>query len=673
MIRRIVPVLLLAALAGCGGGGGGGGSSTPPVVAPSIAPIVPPSPTPAPPTFVAATGTVTQLAANGANTFGSTLVPVSNDGTFIVQSTETPPETFTTTTTLPEYTVTASEAGGQSTSSIARSPMRALLASDGSIARAPRLDPKTMSSPTRLALRRSPFNLGENNGRSPQSIRTSQANVGDTQNFNIDQFVITGASSTCVAPATTSGGYSCYVAKPFQLLAKSTHAYVWLDDDIAANFNSSDMQAVANQFDNDFAIETQAFGPAFFGSGSTQSFTQCDSSHNQISQASNQPVPDLTGADPRISIVITNALSAQGEGGYFSSANLLSDAELQCQKSGLIEKTNGLPMFVIGDNLYKATPGAASMPDDTYWLAQDMPRSLAHEFQHYLHAINKEIAPQLANGTGIGDDAFIDEGCSMLAEDLTTASGTAPSANPAQSLDSRVLSFYFLYAAGNYSLTSFTGYDQDPLSTLTTPPYKFYHNTAGTYGQAYLFMRYIYDRFGISGLHNLYANRTQRASTASANVAPIVAATGESFAQISGEFAAALSASGDTGTTDPRFKFSNNVLLRGTTTFTDPFNVPVFASFQGPRSPDDLSTTTSPSNPRIKLTPGSTVTAKIIQGATLFFNTAAVAGTGATVRATVTGAPVASSQAALVQGAYSDTPGACLSPQPPPARSTCHP
>ncbi len=40
-------------------------------------------------------------------------------------------------------------------------------------------------------------------------------------------------------------------------------------------------------------------------------------------------------------------------------------------------------MFVIGTDKYGSNNTGA---DETYWRTQDMPRSLPHEFQHYLHA-----------------------------------------------------------------------------------------------------------------------------------------------------------------------------------------------------------------------------------------------------------------------------------------------
>ncbi len=223
-------------------------------------------------------------------------------------------------------------------------------------------------------------------------------------------------------------------------------------------------------------------------------------------------------------------------------------------------------MFVLGTDKYGANGTGA---DENYWRTQDMPRSVPHEFQHYLHALNKVLVPDLVNectnpnGCGEFDDSYVDEGDSMLAQDFVLGTG----ANPPQSPIRALYAFEYLFAPGNYSLTAFAGYDADPLSKPTNPPYGFFRSTVGNYGAAYLFARYLYDRFGgDAALHRVYATITAPPASG-ANVAPIVAeANGESFAQVYGEFAAALAARNVASGGDPRFQFSSNVLLRGVTT-----------------------------------------------------------------------------------------------------------
>jgi hypothetical protein len=222
-----------------------------------------------------------------------------------------------------------------------------------------------------------------------------------------------------------------------------------------------------------------------------------------------------------------------------------------------------------------------------------------------------------------------------------------------------------MFTPGNYSLTAFAGYDADPLSTSSNPPYGFFRSTAGNYGGAYLFARYLYDRFGgDAALHRVYNDLTPAPSSASglANVYPIQAeANGESFAQVYGEFAGALAAR-NSASSDPRFTFSSNMLLDGLATVPIPGGDTWNMRFNGPRSPQDITSSTPGSLPRKKLTPGGgNVTIKLITGATVFPNVAA--GGGAVVTGTVSGAPALGVNGMMVQGAYHDT-GACLGPSP---------
>ena len=138
-------------------------------------------------------------------------------------------------------------------------------------------------------------------------------------------------------------------------------------------------------------------------------------------------------------------------------------------------------------------------------------------------------------------------------------------------------------------------------------------------------------------------------------------ANGESFAQVYGEFAGALAAR-NSASSDPRFMFSSNVLLDGITTTPVPGGATWNVRFNGPRSPEDITSSTPGGLPRIKLTPGNgNVTIKLIPGATVFPNVAA--GGGAVVTGSVSGAPGFGVNGMMVQGAYHDT-GACLGPSP---------
>jgi hypothetical protein len=174
-------------------------------------------------------------------------------------------------------------------------------------------------------------------------------------------------------------------------------------------------------------------------------------------------------------------------------------------------------------------------------------------------------------------------------------------------------------------------------------------------------MRYLYDRFGGAAmLHRLYADTTAAAQT-SANTHPILAAAGdgESFAQLYAEFAAALAVRGVATTASP-YAFSRQVMLVGTKSLALPGPRTWNLVLNGPRSPDDLTSTQPYTSARIKLDVGVSASALLLQGATDFFNVAPASGAGAMVSGS---APAAAGRlgAALVQGAYDDNPS-CLGP-----------
>ncbi|MDB5027871.1 MAG: hypothetical protein JWO66_1560, partial [Candidatus Eremiobacteraeota bacterium] len=235
------------------------------------------------------------------------------------------------------------------------------------------------------------------------------------------------------------------------------------------------------------------------------------------------------------------------------------------------------------------------------------------------------------------DDTFVEEGMSMLAEDLA-ADGVH--------IDTPRFSFSFLLEPSLFSLTSFTAYQPNPTSTATNPPYGWYSNTAGSYGQAYLFQRYLYDRFGQGEITSIYN------STAS-SVLAVAAAAGEPFPQLYREFAVAVSAQ-NTPVAGGVYAFGPAIVLRG--------NVDVpsrrtgalstrHLTFGGPQPPE-IFTNNVPTG-TLLLGPGKSGGTFIIDGATLFLP-ASNGPSGSTMTVSAPTAPAY--QGASVQGSLPTPP-----------------
>ncbi|MBV8074200.1 MAG: hypothetical protein JO140_02135, partial [Candidatus Eremiobacteraeota bacterium] len=351
------------------------------------------------------------------------------------------------------------------------------------------------------------------------------------------------------------------------------------------------------------------------------------------------PVPDLTGSDPRIHILITDVLAQNGEGGYFYSGNLFSQGVLNCTAIPR-PVSNELPMVVIGGDRNRPAPNVP-LHNPQYWLTTDMPRALSHELQHYLHNVNKYYTP-LATGTQTALDApWIDEGCSMLAEDLA-ANGMA--------IDTPAYAYLYLLEPSQYSLTSFVGNQPNPV--LGSGPYALAYYTPGNYGAAYLFVRYLYDRFGPSALHAIYSDFRVGPVAGATNVNPILAAAGnEPWPQLYGEWAIAVAAQSSGLTSDPRYAFAPSLVLRGQVRLPSrrlpPLDVRTF-TFAGPQPPEAF----DPSGNLlgyVTVSTSSSASIRALDGAVNFFN-AVPAPNGAMLRASV--GTLTAPQGALLQGTF---------------------
>jgi len=628
-----VAVLATAVLAACGGGGGGGGSTggAPPV---NATPTPPPGPT-----------AVTLLAPTG-STIVAGIRASSADAVAIAQAATTPTQPPSG-GALTQYSATVSDTPGTTSSSVARSAeLRQRIIESHQADSIDRIREKTFSPATLRAQMRG---VTAHAVRDPQSIRSTRAaagTVGQQRQFKILTSNI-GNSGGCTSGSSSS--FTCFATITATLKAVGAHGNIWVDNvslNTPGEFTNvpAEFVTIAQQFDSYYNTETVAFAPAFYPglapvifSNGKQGKTQCDINGNDLGSGNYKPT-NLSGSNgTSIDVVITDALAGTGEGGYYYSGDELPQELFNCDPpSPNRSVSNNTSMFVITSNNYPVV-GTAPQFNESYWLNTDVPRSMSHELQHLLHAHWKAFKPAISGGSAIFDDTFVDEGMSMLAEDLA-ADGVH--------IDTPRFSFSFLLEPSLFSLTSFTGFQPNPTSTGNNPPYGWYSNTAGSYGQAYLFQRYLYDRFGAGEITSIYN------STAS-SVTAVSAAAGESFPQLYREFAAAIAAQSTTAAAAP-YAFSSAIVLRGNV------DVPSRRTgaqstrhlvFGGPQPPEVFANNVPTS--LLLLGPGSSGTTNLIDGATLFLP-AANGTTGSTITITAPGAP--NYQGASVQGTLPTPP-----------------
>jgi hypothetical protein len=381
--------------------------------------------------------------------------------------------------------------------------------------------------------------------RRPLSIPTTQGST--------NAFWVAGGSLGAI------GG--SYTQRSATLQVVTAHGYIWIDNSLS--LSGAVIQSIANDFENAYASDTAHYGtPNYTVSApglANRYFLTCDATGTL--DAGSVPIW-LTPTDNKIHVFVVDTVGlGSGVGGYFSSTNYRYQAALNCTigKNGVtaqtVTRSNEVPMIYVGYN--------TKNPD--YWeTGEDLVRGTAHEFQHEINFVNHVILSD-----GPGEDPWINEGMSMLAQDFAV-SRLYPGI-PVDIDDAGWHAANYLTAPQNYSLTAFTGISSGSQA----------YNCTHCYGAEYLFQRYLYDRFG----GDAYLQKMLGASTSYANVQQ---ATGADPTQLISDFAIALAASGTGATSDPRFGFTG-INLRATyndqwgspTTFAGPATQPL-SSGSGP-------------------------------------------------------------------------------------------
>jgi len=187
--------------------------------------------------------------------------------------------------------------------------------------------------------------------------------------------------------------------------------------------------------------------------------------------------------------ILDTASLGSGVGGYFSSVNYtpqeIWNYFILNGGGGTVPKSNEAPFIYCG-----WFPGNGA----NYELQEDLVRGSAHELQHLINFVNHSILPAAASTYSFDgyEDPFINEGLSMLSQDLAVNA-----LHPTQSFDVADAMSHaqqYLSSPQNYSLSGFIGIDPSSWGGNGSTPK--YNCGGGCYGSAYLFQRYLRDRFG---------------------------------------------------------------------------------------------------------------------------------------------------------------------------------
>lgn len=389
------------------------------------------------------------------------------------------------------------------------------------------------------------------------------------------RFVRSSSIPATLVPGTTTANFwvqnssigtnnGSYQQVAMTLEVQTTHGNIWIDNSLLSDsrFTSGSVAATASQiaavFENAYASDTQHFAyPEYVATTGAlanggNAGPLCDSTGASAGTGDQVVVP----ADPRINVAVLDVQSlGSGVGGYFSGINYFTQAAVNClighnYTASTVPKSNEAPMFFVGYN---------SANSSNFELNEDLVRGTAHEFQHLINFANRVII----NPSTVGEDAFVNEGLSMLAQDFAVHSmfNSVPF-DVADALQYRALTY--LDAPSQFSLTGFSGIDPPGFSEGTAA---MYNCGGGCYGSAYLFQRYLYDRCGGDN----YTHQMESAGLGGgANIlhACGTSTAGEAFGDLVADFGMALASSSAGVTGDPKFSFGT---LGLTSTYTDQF------------------------------------------------------------------------------------------------------
>lgn len=352
---------------------------------------------------------------------------------------------------------------------------------------------------------------------------------------------VNATSGTQASIWVQEGGFAShnFVAVPATLVAQTTHGNIWTQNSLLSTVSPNATQ-IGNDFENAYASDTAHFASPDYASnapGMQPQYGTCSSSGSHTGTASAYIAEP---ADHRINVMIVDS-STLGVGGYFSSVNLMTQAALNCLGSGY--ESNEAPFIYIGWYSGYGTQ---------YEVQEDSVRSTAHELQHLINFVNHSIlAPAAANASYNGNEAqYVNEGLSMLAQDFAVDRMYGAQGVHVDAADAVSRAAVYLASPQSYSISGFSGVDPAQWGGNGSPQY---NCSGGCYGGAYLFERYLNDRFGDAFTHNME-------TSGQVGTANLQSVTGESSAQLFGDFALAMAANTLGVSGDPRFSFGLNLM-----------------------------------------------------------------------------------------------------------------
>ena len=311
---------------------------------------------------------------------------------------------------------------------------------------------------------------------------------------------------------------------PATLAVQTAHANIWVENSLSSLAgNQSALNTIAANIETAIASDNAHFGSATWDSsaaGLHAQYATCDSNGNQSGGNSSMWI---VPSDPHVNFLYV-APSQIGVGGYMDADSLMPESVIRCtQAANGTYHSNEAPTIVLA--YYGDTRG---MP---YVLKEDSIVHPAHEYQHLINLVHHAILQPQAKF----EDGLLNEGLSMLAQDFAISSAT----NGSQPFDGENIgrTAGYLSATQNYSVAGFAGVQ----SGSGTPLY----NCATCYSPAWLFERYLYDRFG----GDSYTHAMDAGSTVS--WPELQSVTGVSSQSLLHDFAIAIGASGTAAASAP--------------------------------------------------------------------------------------------------------------------------